>query len=214
MKIVPSLLAEDFDDFVDRLRKAEKFADYVQIDLMDGDFVPTKSFPPERLNSIETSLAFEVHLMVRDPLPHIEGIKHPGLRRIIFHVEADGNHAEAVASIQERGLSAGLAIKPETAIEDVRMALECADTLLFLTVDPCCYGSPFKSEVLEKIAEARPMFPGRTITVDGGVSLDNLNAFHDLGVDSACVGSRIFLTENPEESYRAFVKRARELGAD
>ena len=68
MKVVPAILAEKFDDFVKRLRQAESFTDYVQVDLMDGVFVGTRSFPPEKITAVQTSLSFEVHLMVADPV--------------------------------------------------------------------------------------------------------------------------------------------------
>ena len=82
--------------------------------------------------------------------------------------------------------------------------------LLFLTVDPGAYGSPFKVEVLKKIEEARRIFPNKVISVDGGVSLDNLKSFMYIGVDSVCVGRRIFLKGNPEENYRQFAKKLEE----
>jgi ribulose-phosphate 3-epimerase len=211
MKVVPSILAEKFDDFLVRLRQAESFTDFVQIDIMDGDFVETKSFPIERINPVGTSLNYEVHLMVKDPLYFLSRIDHPGLRKIIFHFEAGSGRQDLVKKIRERGLLAGMAIKPETALGEFRNVAEQVDTLLFLTVDPCCYGSPFKSEVLPKLAEARKIFPDRTIAVDGGVSLDNLKTFIDLGVDYVCVGSRIFLRSDPAENYRQFMDKLQSL---
>jgi len=211
MKIVPAILAEKFDDFTLRLGEAESFADYVQLDIMDGVFVESRSFPVEQINSVDTPLPFEVHLMVKDPLSCMARISHPGLRKVIFHFEAVTGHRDLINSIRKRGLVPGMAVKPETGMEEFREAAEYADTLLFLTVDPCCYGYPFKPEVLEKIAEARKVFPEKTISADGGVSLDNLKKFADLGVDYVCVGSRIFLNGDPGENYRRFAGRLREL---
>ncbi len=206
MKIVPSILSETFDDFLSRLREAESFADYVQIDVMDGAFVQTRSFPPERINTANTTIPFEVHLMVNDPLLFMSKITHPGLRKVIFHFEAVTDRAGFVSKIREKGLVPGMAIKPETTLEQIREDAERVDTLLFLTVDPCCYGHPFKPEVLGKVADARKAFPSKTIAVDGGVSLGNLKKFLHIGVDYVCVGSRIFLDGVPEENYRLFVK--------
>lgn len=211
MKVVPSVLAEKFDDFVKRVHQAESFTDYVQVDLMDGVFVETRSFPPEKINSVETPLSFEVHLMAEDPLGFLNGMDHPGLKKVIFHCETGVNHLELVSTIRERGLSPGVAIRPETGLAQCREIAELVDTLLLLTVDPCCYGSPFKPEVLHKIVEARKLFPSKLISVDGGVSLDNLKDFFDAGVDYACVGSRIFLHKDPGESYRLFAHKMQEL---
>lgn len=211
MKIVPAVLAEKFDDFLVRLRQAEAFADYIQIDIMDGDFVPTRSFPPESLNSVSTALSFEIHLMVRDPIEVVSRLSHPALKKAIFHCESDGDHSATIETIRERGLSVGLAVKPGTGIEQFRESAGQVDTLLFLTVDPCCYGNPFKPEVLDKVVEARKIFPNKTIAVDGAVSLENLDLFLKSGIDYVCVGSRIFLQGDPAENYRHFVKKLKGL---
>ena len=211
MKIVPSILAEKFDDFTTRLREAKSFADYVQIDIMDGAFVETMSFPVEKINALNTRLAFEVHLMVNDPFSFMSRIMHPGLRKVIFHFEAVTDRAGLISKIRERDLVPGMAIKPETTLDQFRDAAVQVDTLLFLTVDPCCYGHPFKPEVLDKVAGARKVFPSKVIAVDGGVSLDNLRKFFDTGVDYVCVGSRIFLNGDPRENYRRFIEKVKEI---
>jgi len=89
MKIVPSVLAENYEDFLLRIRQAESITDFVQIDLMDGIFVENKSFPPEKINGTNTSLSFEVHLMIQDPLRALKDINHPNVKRAIFHFESD-----------------------------------------------------------------------------------------------------------------------------
>jgi ribulose-phosphate 3-epimerase len=211
MQIVPSILAENLNDFLPLIRQAESFANYVQIDLMDGLFVPTKSIPPDVITSLETSLSFEVHLMFRDPASVIDGIDHPGLRKVIFHIEAEGDHHEIVTRLRKRGIGVGLAINPGTGIGRVGELAADADTLLFMTVDPGRYGSPFRPEVVWKVAEARRLFEQKIIAVDGGVSADNLPLFLDAGVDYACVGSRIFLGGNPADNYRNFTQRLDKL---
>jgi ribulose-phosphate 3-epimerase len=210
MRIIPSILAENFDDFLSRLKQAESFADYVQIDIMDGLFVETRSFPVEEINKVDTPLSFEAHLMVNDPHSFLSRMTHPGLKKVIFHFEAAAR-GDIVDEIRKRGMEAGMAIKPESGIEEFRSAAAQVDTLLFLTVDPCCYGHPFKPEVLRKVAEARRSFQEKLICVDGGVSPDNLKKFHDIGVDCVCVGSRIFLDGDPGENYRLFLKKIGEM---
>jgi ribulose-phosphate 3-epimerase len=213
MKIIPAILAENLDEFVMRMHQAEKIADYVQVDIMDGIFVDTRSFDVEMINNMRTSLSFEVHLMVQEPINVLMDIHNPSLRKAIFHAEAAGDPAGFIEKARERGLSTGLAFKPETRIDDFRdIAVRC-DTLLFLTVDPGRYGSPFRPEVLRKLSRARQEFPDKKICVDGGVSLDNLKLLYDARVDCVCIGSRIFLHGDPEDNYRMFVERIRELDA-
>ncbi|MEW6571588.1 MAG: ribulose-phosphate 3-epimerase [Nitrospirota bacterium] len=211
MKIVPAILTEKYDEFLYRLKQAESFTDYVQIDIMDGVFVPTQSFPPEKINSTMTSLSLEIHLMVKHPAAFMSRIDNPGLKKVIFHFESDVKHLDFIEQMKKRGFDVGLAIKPETEIESFKNLVEHVDTLMFLTVDPCCYGNPFRPEAMEKIKEARVMFINKTIAADGGVSPDNLESFYDIGVDYVCVGSRIFLDDDPEENYKIFQKKLAEL---
>lgn len=208
MKIVPAILADSAEDFRRLIRLAEEFADYVQVDIMDGVLVPTKSFAVEEINAVETPLSFEVHLMAMDPQALADRIDHKGLKKVVFHFESDVDHAALAARLRARGLGAGLAIKPETSLDEVRKAAAHFDTLLFMTVDPGAYGSPFRAEVLGKVAEARRIFPRMTIAVDGGVSLDNLATVAHAGADYACVGSRIFLHDDPAERFRMFTEKA------
>jgi len=211
MLIVPAVLAEKREDFLLRLRQAESFAGYVQIDFMDGSFVPTKSIPPEDISEAKTPLSFELHLMARDPGAVMEKVHNPALKKVLFHVESRVDHLEFIAAMKDRGIQPGLAIKPDTPLDSCQDAAAAAGALLFLTVDPGSYGSPFRPEVLKKVSEARRIYPDKTIAVDGGLSLDNLKEVFDIGVDSACVGSRIFLRGDPAENYRTFLARLQEF---
>ena len=199
MKIVPAILAERENDFCFLMKQAEAFTDYVQIDIMDGFFVPSRSFPVSALNRLKTSLDFEIHLMVKHPSAFMIQIDHPRLRRVIYHV------------LRKRGIEPGIAIKPETPLDESYHLREHIDTMLFMTVDPGYYGSPFKPEVLDRIKETRFRFSKILIGADGGVSLDNLHLFINAGVDYVCVGSRIFIGNNPGENYRRFLRGLKEI---
>jgi len=211
MKIVPAVLAENADDFLLRMKEAESFADYIQIDMMDGVFVPTNSFAPERINNLVTPLSFEIHLMVKHPSAYIIQLHNPGLKKVLFHFESAVKHLDFIRQMKERGIEAGLAVKPDTEIEKFRSIAQQVGTILFLTVDPGSYGSPFRPEVLDKIREARTIFEDKIIAADGGVSIDNLQLFLDAGVDYVCVGSRIFLHGSPADNYRHFISELNKL---
>lgn len=211
MKIIPAILAEDYNEFIFRLRQAESFTDYVQIDLMDGEFVPTRSFRVDKINNLKTSLTFEFHLMVKYPAAFISPINTPNLKKVLFHFESDVKHLDFIERMEKQHIKTGLAINPETPIDSFREIAESVDTILFLTVDPGHYGSPFISSVIKKIEKARRIFPDKIISADGGVSLNNLELFFNAGVDYVCVGSRIFLQDSAEENYRKFTKKIKEL---
>jgi ribulose-phosphate 3-epimerase len=211
MKIIPAVLAERENDFFYLIRQAEAFTDYVQIDIMDGFFVPSSSFPIPALNRLRTTLDFELHLMVKHPSAFMIQVDHPHLKKVIFHIESGVEPLDFISQMNDRGITPGLAIKPETPIEGFHHLIDHVDTILFMTVDPGYYHSPFKPEVLDKIKETRSRFPNILIGADGGISLENLHALIDAGVDYACVGSRIFLDDNPAENYRRFHRRSEEI---
>ncbi len=208
MKIVPSILTDGLEQLRAILKKAEKFADYVQIDFMDGMFVPSKSIPPKDMDGIKTSLVCEAHLMVEKPEQYLDDLKLFGFKRIIFHYEATGRPRKLIETIREEDMEAGMAINPETDISGLEDFLLELDSVLFLAVRPGFYGSPFIPSVLEKIGEFRKRYPSMVIGIDGGVAIDNISTLRSLGVDYACVGSRIFLSEDPAESYRELERMA------
>ncbi|MBI5074348.1 MAG: ribulose-phosphate 3-epimerase [Nitrospirae bacterium] len=211
MKIVPAILTESGDECVNLMRLAQSFADFIQIDIMDGLFVSTRSFPPETLNGMPTSIFFELHLMVKDPMSVVQSLNNRHIKKIIFHAETLNNYQPIIVQIRSMGISPGIAVKPETELNRFIRSAPLLDTIFFLTVDPGNYGSPFRPEVLNKISRARKLFPAAEIGVDGAVSLDNIRSFVDIGVDYACVGSRIFRSESPKASYLQFIRKLKEI---
>jgi ribulose-phosphate 3-epimerase len=208
MRIVPAILADNPQDLKRMLGQAEAFTDFVQIDFMDGDFVPSKSVTPEDLAEIEIRIGWEAHLMVKDPIDYLSSLNKKGLKRVIFHFEADTHPESIVSALRDLGLAVGLAINPETGVSQFENLVPHIDSVLFLSVHPGFYGSPFVEEVLEKVREFRSRFPSTVIGIDGGVALDNIQRLKSLKMDYACVGSRIFRHDDPGKSYEEFVKAA------
>jgi ribulose-phosphate 3-epimerase len=211
MQIVPTILTDKLDDLLKMVRQAERFTNYIQIDVMDGHFVPSKSFSLEALGELKADLSCELHLMVKEPLHYVDSLNWECLKRIIFHFEATTEQERIISAIQRKGLEAGMAVNPDTTFKEFEPLMTKVDSILFLSVDPGHYGSPFRPEVLEKIKEVRRAYPDKTLGIDGGVSLDNLKDIMDSQVNYASVGSRIFLHENPSESYKIFLEKTREI---
>jgi len=208
MKIVPAILTDQRDDFQTLLTTAERFAQYVQIDFMDGSFVPSRSVSPADLQGITTSVACEAHLMVERPAEYVHDLVAFGFRRIIFHFEANSNSESLIAAIKEQGCEAGIALNPNTEVRHVDHLVSRVDAVLFLSVNPGFYGSAFIPSVLDKIRRFRQSHPSTVIGIDGGVALDNVMEIKMVGVTYACVGSRIMLSENPADRYRELRERA------
>ena len=208
MKIVPAILTDRLEELQNLLGKAETFADYVQIDFMDGLLVPSRSVSPRDLDAVRTSLACEAHLMVEKPDQYVTDLAAFGFRRAIFHYEAVPDRRAIVARIRQEGMEVGVAVNPETDVSRLENLVTDVDSVLFMSVRPGFYGSPFIPGVIDKIRAFREAHPSVVIGIDGGVGVENLSEIRAAGVDYACVGSRIFLSENPMESFRRLTEMA------
>ena len=207
MRIVPAILTDKLDEFLHMIDIAQGFTDYVQADFMDGLFVPSKSIALDALKGLEFSLNVEAHLMVKDSKKYLPVLKSARIKKIIFHFEAEPNPQMLIRSVKDMDMEAGLAVNPKTAISEFAFLVPHVDSLLFLSVDPGFYGSPFIPDVLNKIKAFRSQHSSVCTGIDGGISLENIKDVKASGVDYACVGSRIFMQPNPGESYKAFVNR-------
>lgn len=206
MKIVPAILTENPQDLKRMIAQAETFTDFVQIDFMDGSFVPSKSVTQKDLAEIKMRIGWEAHLMVSDPIHYLSSLNREGLERVLFHWEADPRPESIVSVIRDQGLAVGLAINPDTTLSQFEDLVPKIDSVLFLSVHPGFYGSTFVEEVLEKIKEFRSHFPSVVVGIDGGIALDNIQRLKSLEMDYACVGSRIFRHDDPRKSYEEFVR--------
>jgi ribulose-phosphate 3-epimerase len=204
---VPAILTDNVEHLRSTLTQAEEFTDYVQIDFMDGRFVPSKSVSPKEINGIGTTLTCEAHIMVKKPGQYLRDLKSFGFRRIIFHYEADSHPRALIRRIKEQGMEAGMAINPETDISGLHDFVPELDAVLFLSVNPGFYGSAFIPTVLDKIRSFREVHSSIVIGIDGGVELDNLSRIQASGVNYACVGSRIFLSDAPAKSYEELERK-------
>ena len=202
-RIVPAVLTDNTKHLAQMLRQAECFANWVQIDIMDGLFVPSRSVSASDIANIETSLAWEAHLMVQEPRKYIDDFCDAGAKRIIVHYEAVKENAEdLVEYIINLGMTAGLALNPETPVgvlnDRLLSKLEC---VLFMAVHPGFYGAQFLPEVLDKIASFRQNYPNVSIGIDGGVKAANIVDVARSGANEICVGSAIFAQPDLAAAY-------------
>jgi ribulose-phosphate 3-epimerase len=201
MKIVPALLTNSKGEFKRMLEICRDFSDYLQIDIMDGKFVPSQSVDSTVIASFVARVACEAHLMVNDPLGWISVFKKFGAQRIIFHFEIKNKHLEIIQAVKTAGLEAGLAINPDTQIKDFEALVDKLDAVLFMSVVPGFYGAKFIPAVLTKIKDFKKRYPKIITGVDGGIKPDNVREVAQSGVDYICVGSAILATANPKEAY-------------
>ena len=212
-RVVPAILTDDPGALADMLYQAEEFADYLQIDIMDGVFVSSSSISPKQLAKLSIKAAWEVHLMANNPQDYLEDFKNAGAERVIFHLEATKQPFEVFKLADNIGLPVGLAINPNTPISAVLPFSDILDSLLFLSVNPGFYGSMFIPEVLDKIMQFRCVCPYVETGIDGGVKEGNIAMAAQIGVNYICVGSAIFSQIDPAASYSRLSELVAEASA-
>ena len=209
MRIVPAVLTDKPDELKRMIAQAEGFCDLVQIDIMDGRFVPSGSISAVDLAKIKTKLKLEIHLMVEEPGKYLEPFKRAGAKRIVFHYESKEDPAGVLQKIRALGMEAGIAINPETPVSKVEGYFKDIDVLLFLSVNPGFYGSKFIPGVCDKARVLKETRGRPIIAMDGGLKMDNILMIKEAGVDLACGGSGIFGKGDPKENYRNLAEMLR-----
>jgi ribulose-phosphate 3-epimerase len=205
MRITPTLLTDNFSELKKFIRKAEEFCDYVQIDIMDGKFTPSKSIKVSSLSKLETRLNMEAHLMVNNPIDLLNNFKKiKNIKKIIFHYEAKDSPKEVIEKIRSLKLKVGLAINPETEVKRIKGILGLVDSVLVLSVNPGFYGSEFIPSVLRKIRQIRRIKSNIEIGLDGGIKLNNILKILKYPLDYLCIGSAILKEQDPKKAYLEF----------
>ncbi len=195
IRIAPSILAADQMHLGRDVRRAmEAGCDYVHVDIMDGHFVPNMSFGTDLVHSLHTNfpeLKLDVHLMLDNPEKylHVFGQYAWG---ITVHEEIPGDVRSCLETLRSMGLNPGLSLRPGTPAERARPFFDLADRILVMTVEPGFGGQPFRWDMVDKIRELRRMGYTGSIEADGGLTLENLPALLEAGLDVAVMGTAFY----------------------
>ena len=211
VRVIPAILTDNATTLGKLIQQTAAFADYAQLDFMDGHFVPSRSFSPADLASVKITFKWEAHLMVLQPEEHLEILKLAGASKVIFHVEAVASPAKEISLIKEQGMKVGLAVNPETPIAKFSEYVPDVDSVLFMAVYPGFYGAKYIPEVLDKVKEFRKTYFKTIVGLDGGVKESNIEEIARAGVDEICVGSAIFLALDPAATYRRLTSLAQSV---
>lgn len=212
-RVVPAILTDDPKMLTTMVHQAETFTDYVQFDIMDGKFVPSRSITWEHLRQLPMKLSWEAHLMVQHPEDYFEGFSQAGAKKLVFHFEASNSPRHTISLARSFGIKVGIAVNPETPASAVLPFITELDGILLLSVHPGFYGAKFLPEVLGKVAELRRSCPDLEIGIDGGIKESNIIQVAQVGLDVIYVGSAIFLQPNPAECFQRLQKLARECSS-
>ena len=202
IKIAPSILAADMTRLGDEIRDVlDGGADYIHVDVMDGNFVPNLSFGLPVVSGLRKAFpdAFlDVHLMITRPGRYIKAFAESGASLITVHAEADepAYIGLALEETHSRGVLAGVSLRPKTPVYVVERWLDIVDMVLVMTVEPGFGGQSFIMDTLQKISEIRSMIETRglncTIEVDGGVTEETAPLAAEAGASILVAGSSVF----------------------
>lgn len=214
IKLAPSILSADFANLGRDVLEVEKAgAEYLHIDVMDGAYVPSISFGAPIMKCIRplSSLVFDVHLMVEEPIRYVEDFKNAGADIITVHAEACKHLNRTIHRIKELGCKVGVSLNPSTPLSVLEYSLEDIDMVLLMSVNPGFGGQKFLPLTLDKLRDLTAMRERKgtsfDIQVDGGISVYNVKDVIEAGANIIVAGTAVFggnIGENIEEFKKVF----------
>lgn len=204
--ICPTVLASEPHAYREQIEKATSLSSRVQIDVMDGEFAPSKSINliqvwwPEGTNA-------DIHLMYVRPVEHLETLISLRPSLVIFHAEAEGDLVKALLHLQKLGIKAGVALLRETTVDSVRELIEIADHVLIFSGDLGHFGGQADLTQLEKVPVIKAINPTIEIGWDGGANESNARQLATGGVDVINVGSAIQRADDPQTAYDTLIAK-------
>lgn len=217
-KLAPSILAADFNRLGEQLSEVEKAGvNWLHLDVMDGEFVPSISFGMPVIASIrkESNLFFDVHLMIVEPVRYIEEFAKSGADMIVVHAEACQDLSGTIEQIKAAGCKAGVSLKPATSIDCLDEVIDKVDMILIMTVEPGFGGQSYIEGSTSKIRQLKELVNKRglslDIEVDGGIYQSNVDEVLEAGANIIVAGSAVFkgdIRSNVKGFQEAFDRQA------
>ena len=227
MEIIPAILAKNFNELREEISRVVGLVKIVQIDICDGIFVPTKTWPFDsahgepiedinfaKIMAEEDGLPywedvdFELDLMVKDAHKSFDKFLKLGAKRLVFHIEAENEaefkeFLEAIDPYTRENIEIGIAINTTTSIEKLAPLIFHIDFVQCMGIEHIGkQGQPFDERVIQQVEGLRILYPELEISVDGAINLNNASSLIKAGVNRLVVGSAIINSDNPEGVIR------------
>lgn len=207
IKIAPSILSADFSKLGEDIEKLHNAgADFIHIDVMDGNFVPNISFGMPIIKAIrnKTDKVFDVHLMIENPSRYVDDFISAGADIITIHYEAEKHIDRAIQYIKSKGVKVAVALNPGTPTFVLKDIIAELDMVLIMSVNPGFGGQKFIPYSLNKVREVKEMSikynKKLMIQVDGGIDKNNVKSVVEAGANVIVAGSAVFAEGNIREN--------------
>ena len=210
IEILSSILACDLLNMGADVRRMQAAGvDSLHVDIMDAHFVPNLSFGPAMVAALKKEFPAyhqDVHLMMDNPEKYIEEFMKNGAGAITVHAEIPGDVQAILRAVREKGLKAGVSVKPGTSAETIRDLLPLCDLVLVMTVEPGFGGQKFMPDMMPKIRALRAMGYRGQIMVDGGINAETAKEAVAAGADALVMGTALLKAADPAAVVRACKK--------